>query len=101
MRKPSGAGLSEFRIFETDEFCERLRQLPKRDAAFVAGKLAEYVYPPLKAEPFFGTNVRKLRGYTPDTWRYRIGRFRVFYTVNQDQGIIYVVSIDQRKDAYR
>lgn len=101
MRKPNGAGLSEYHIFETDEFLGRLRQLSKRNAAFLARKLAEYVYPQLKTEPFFGTNVRKLRGYTPDTWRYRIGRFRVFYTVDQDQRIVYVLSIDQRTDAYR
>lgn len=93
--------MSEFQVFETDEFCRRLERLPRRDAAFVQQKLSGYVYPQLKVAPFFGNNIKKLRGYDPDTWRYRIGRFRVFYQVDLDDNVIYILTIDQRKDAYR
>ncbi len=101
MRKLSGADLPRYRIFETDEFCKRLEKLPKRDVAFLQKKLCGYVYPQLKEEPFFGNNIKKLRGYHPDTWRYRIGRFRMFYSVDLDDEVIYILTIDQRKDAYR
>ena len=101
MPKPSEANLSKYRVFETDEFSKRLEKLPKRDATFIQKKLASFVYPQIREEPFFGNNIKKLRGYTPDTWRYRIGRFRLFYCVDEDDAVIYILTIDQRKDAYR
>jgi len=93
--------LSEFRIFETDEFHKRLKKLASRDASFLRRKLDSFVYPQLKGEPFWGNNIKKLQGYTPETWRYRIGKFRVFYVVDQEEQIIYILTVDDRKDAYR
>ena len=93
--------MSEFRIFETDEFRKKLLKLPARDAEQIRGKLEDYVYPQLGVEPFFGRNVKKLRGYSPDTWRYRIGRFRVFYTVDTDDHVVSILTVDLRRDAYR
>ena len=93
--------MSEFRIFETDEFLKRLKKLASRDAAFLQRKLDSLVYPHLKAEPFWGNNIKKLQGYTPDTWRYRIGKFRVFYIVDQEEQILYILTVDDRKGAYR
>lgn len=93
--------MSEYRIFETDEFLRQLEKLTKRDAALIERKLASHVYPQLKGEPVFGPNIKKLRGYVPDTWRYRIRRFRVFYGVNEEACIVHILTIDQRKDAYR
>ena len=101
MRRRNEADLSEFRIFETDEFLKRLKKLASRDAAFLRRKLDSFVYPQLKAEPFWGNNIKKLQGYTPETWRYRIGKFRVFYIVDQDEQILYILTVDDRKDAYR
>ena len=93
--------MSRYRIFETDEFCKRLGKLPKHDAAFIQKKLNSFVYPQIMEEPFFGNNIKKLRGYDPETWRYRMGRFRLFYCVDQEDAVIYILTIDQRKDAYR
>nr|VFK16921.1 MAG: hypothetical protein BECKLPF1236A_GA0070988_101572 [Candidatus Kentron sp. LPFa]VFK32054.1 MAG: hypothetical protein BECKLPF1236C_GA0070990_101561 [Candidatus Kentron sp. LPFa] len=55
-------GLSGFRIFETDEFRKR-RKLPEHDARFVQRELTEYVYPRLRMNPFFGSNIKKHKGY--------------------------------------
>ncbi len=93
--------MSKFRIFETDEFRKKLLKLSSRDAEQIRRKLEDYVYPQLSAEPFFGRNVKKLRGYSPDTWRYRIGRFRVFYTVDTDDRVVSILTVDLRRDAYR
>ena len=60
-----------------------------------------FVYPLIREEPFWGNNIKKLQGYSPDTWRYRIGKLRIFYIVDQDEKIIYILSVDHRKDAYR
>jgi mRNA interferase RelE/StbE len=101
MRRPNEASLSEFRIFETEEFTKRLKKLSSREASFLTRKLRSFVYPQLKAEPFWGNNIKKLQGYSPETWRYRIGKFRVFYIVAQEEQIIYVLTVDYRRDAYR
>lgn len=101
MPKRIEASLSKYRIFETDEFSKRLGKLPMRDASFIQKKLSSFVYPQIREEPFFGNNIKKLQGYAPATWRYRIGRFRLFYSVDQDDAVIYILTIDQRKDAYR
>lgn len=93
--------MPEFRIFETDEFHKRLKKLSSRDAVFLRRKLDTFVYPQLRSEPFWGNNIKKLQRYTPDTWRYRIGKFRVFYVVDQEELILYILTVDDRKDAYR
>ena len=101
MRKQSEDALPEFRIFETDEFLKRLNKVASRDARFLRRKLDSFVYTQLKAEPFWGNNIKKLQGYNPDTWRYRIGKFRIFYIVDQEDQIIYMLTVEDRKDAYR
>ena len=101
MPKPSGVALPDFRIFETDEFLKKLKRLQSRDTAFLRKKLDSFVYPQIKSEPYWGNNIKKLRGYSPDTWRYRIGRFRLFYVIDQDEQIVSMLTVDDRKDAYR
>jgi mRNA interferase RelE/StbE len=101
MRKRRGDNLSEFRIFETDEFSKKLKKISSGDSVFLKRKLNSFVYPQLKAEPFWGNNIKKLQGYTPDTWRYRVGKFRIFYIVDQEEQIIYLLTVENRKDAYR
>ena len=101
MRKPGGGSLSEFRIFETDEFLKKLTKISSRDSEFLRRKLDSFVYPQLKGEPFWGNNIKKLQGYTPNTWRYRVGKFRIFYSIDQDEQIIYLLTVENRKDAYR
>lgn len=93
--------MSDFRIFETDEFLKKFKKIPSCDAAFLRKKLDSFVYPQIKSEPYWGTNIKKLRGYSPDTWRYRIGRFRLFYIIDQDEQTIAILTIDDRKDAYK
>jgi len=98
---PSAAAerLPEFRIFETDEFKKALARLgPPR---FLPKKIETYVYPQLRQGPFFGPNIRKLQGYTPGTWRYRIGPYRLFYSADEDERIVFMLTVDDRKDAYR
>ncbi len=93
--------LSDFRIFETDEFKKQLGKLPVRDSRLIQRKLKEYVYPLLRVDPYRGPNIKKLRGSQPDTWRYRIGRFRLFFIIDQEERIVSMLSIDDRRDAYR
>ena len=93
--------LPDFRIFQTNEFLKKLGKLPENEIDFLEKKLREYVYPQLREEPFYGKNIKKLKNYTPETWRYRIGKYRLFYIVNPKEKIVYVLTLDLRKEAYR
>ncbi len=95
------SSLDSYRIFETDEFAKSLKKISKANISFLQNKLVNYVYPQIKSEPCFGKNIKKLRDYSPDTWRYRLGKFRLFYTVDHEERVIYVLTIYFRKDAYR
>ena len=92
--------LSSYKIFETDEFQKRVEKISKRDKFFIEKKLIQFVYPQLKEEPHFGNNIKKLVNYTPETWRYRIGKYRLFYVIDETEKVVYIISIDPRKDAY-
>jgi len=93
--------LSKYRKFETNEFIKKLKKLTNRDITFLTKKLNTYVYPQLCKEPHFGKNIKKLAGYNPDTWRYRIGDFRLFYGIDEDEKIIFIFTVEPRKDAYK
>jgi mRNA interferase RelE/StbE len=101
MLKRNGAVLPDFRVFETDEFLKTFKKLTSRNGNFLRRKLDSFVYPQIKEEPFWGNNIKKLQGYDPDTWRYRIGKFRLFYIIDQEEQIISILTIDDRKDAYK
>jgi mRNA interferase RelE/StbE len=88
-------------LFETDEYIKSLNKLQKRDKALVQSKLRDYVYPQIKSEPHYGINVKKLKGYTPNTWRYRIGNFRIFYTIDEDDKLVLLLIVESRDKAYR
>ncbi|MCL6098588.1 MAG: type II toxin-antitoxin system RelE/ParE family toxin [Bacteroidetes bacterium] len=92
--------MNNYRIFETNEFLDRLEKIALRDRIFIKQKLISHVYPQLKEEPYFGKNIRKLVDYRPEMWRYRIGKYRVFYIIDDEKKIIFILSIDMRKDAY-
>ena len=61
----------------------------------------EKANPQIEEEPFWGRNIRKLRDYDPSIWRYRIGKFRVFYFIDSKERVVYILSVDRRKDAYK
>jgi len=92
--------LPNYEIFETDEFLKKINKLANQKKSFIEKKLLQYIYPQLKEEPHYGNNIKKLVGYKPETWRYRIGKFRLFYVIDENEKIIYILSIDLRKDAY-
>ena len=92
---------NHYLVFETDEFIKRFSKLPLPDKNKIERKLKNYIYPQLKEEPHFGNNFKKLVNYSPPTWRYRIGRYRLFFIIDENKKIISIVTIDHRKNAYR
>ena len=92
--------MDNFRIFETDQFLENLEKDFSGQQEKIKKKLKTYVYPQLKQNPYFGKNIRKLRDYTPETWRYRIGNNRFFYTIDDHKKVVSMVTADTRGGAY-
>lgn len=93
--------MGKFRIFETDQFREDLAQNFEGQGRKVVRKLREYVYPQLRDNPYFGKNIKKLKNYQPETWRYRIRNYRIFYKIDEKEGIVYMLALDFRKDSYK
>ena len=91
---------SEYRIFETRQFQKDLKALAKSGHRTVTEKLLRVVYPQIRNHPHFGPNIRKLRGYSPETWRYRIGAWRFFYEIDEDEAIISMIAASHRGSAY-
>jgi len=97
----AGASLNSYRIFETEEFTRSFSRLTPENQRFLRAKLDRRIYPQLREQPYFGTNIKKLRSYVPETWRYRAGNFRIFYGVAQETRIVNILTVEKRKDAYR
>jgi mRNA interferase RelE/StbE len=60
-------------------------------------KIFENVYPFLKNNPFFGTNIKKLKGEYKEIYRFRIGDYRLFYKIDEKEYIVFVINIEVRK----
>ncbi|MDO9289396.1 MAG: type II toxin-antitoxin system RelE/ParE family toxin [Thermodesulfovibrionales bacterium] len=90
----------KYRIFETDQFIEDLSQDFEGRGDKIRKKLSEFVYPQLRENPYFGKNIKKLKNYKPDTWRYKIGNYRFFYELDEKDHIIYMTTADASKDSF-
>jgi mRNA interferase RelE/StbE len=90
-----------YRIFETEGFLEDLQQDFQRRYAKIKQKLAEYLYPQLALSPAYGPHIRKLKGYQPETWRFRIGDYHFFYQIDETEKIVFLIAADHRKQSYR
>jgi mRNA interferase RelE/StbE len=75
--------------------------LNARDKIFIENKLKTYIYPQIKEKPHFGINIKKLKGYNPEMWRYRLGKFRLFYLIDENEKIVSLLTVEDRKEAYR
>ncbi len=92
--------MNEYRIFETENFIKILEKIQRRNKTLIENKLQIKTYPQLKKEPHYGNNIKKLKNYRPETWRYRIGNYRVFYEINDTEKIVYIIGISTRQNAY-
>jgi mRNA interferase RelE/StbE len=89
-----------YRIFETDYFIKKMGKLNRKQKEILEHRLHANIYPQLSDQPYFSNNIKKLKNYKPETWRYRIGNFRLFYEISEDEKIIYIITISTRQSAY-
>jgi mRNA interferase RelE/StbE len=89
--------LNNFTIAETEHFTARIN-----DSKFkkIYKKINDYIYPQLRTNPFFGKNIKKLKGEFEGIYRYRINDYRLFYQIVNEKVLIIILDISNRKDAY-
>jgi mRNA interferase RelE/StbE len=89
--------LLNFNIAEAETFS---RSIIQPEYKKIYEKIKNYVYPQLKLNPYFGNNIKRLKGEWKDTYRYRIGDYRLFYTIDAGKLLVFVLDIKRRNDAY-
>lgn len=90
--------MTSYKIAETETFEKKIKKLKYKN---LYSKITDYVYPILRANPFFGPNIKKLKGEYKDVYRFRIGNYRLFYKVSEETVIVFIIDIEPRKDAYQ
>ena len=88
---------AEFLIAETESL-RNLIQKPHFRSLY--SKITDYIYPQLRQNPFFGSNIKKLKEDLARFYRYRIGGYRLFYTVDTDKFMVFIITIKDRKYSY-
>ena len=87
----------QYIIAETELFQKHIQKVQYRK---LYKKIVDYVYPILRRNPYYGPNIKKLKGDLSKYYRYRIGNYRLFYEIDQDKIMIFIVDIADRKNAY-
>jgi mRNA-degrading endonuclease RelE of RelBE toxin-antitoxin system len=95
-----GRSLHEYRIFETDQFARDLKGIARAGHQDVVRKLRTVVYPQLIRHPHFGPHIRTLKNYAPETWRCRIGAWRFFHEIDDDERTVFTIAAAHRGSAY-
>ncbi|MBT3274417.1 MAG: type II toxin-antitoxin system RelE/ParE family toxin [Spirochaetales bacterium] len=88
----------KFKIAETKTF---QKEISKEHFKGIYRKITGYVYPLLRENPFFGPNIKRLKGSYSDFYRFRVGQYRIFYKIIRETITVYIVNIEHRKDVYR
>ncbi|HAV10588.1 MAG TPA: type II toxin-antitoxin system mRNA interferase toxin, RelE/StbE family [Dehalococcoidia bacterium] len=88
----------EFRISETLTF---QKKAASRIHKQYYSRIKDNIYPVLRNNPFFGPNIKRLKGELSSIYRYRIGDYRLFYTIDSEMKIVFILDVAHRKDAYR
>ena len=87
----------DFSIAETKTFEKVKKKIDQK----LYQKINDIVYPQLRNNPYFGANIKKLKGEFEGFYRYRIGNYRLFYLIDDKKVIVFVIDLKHRKDAYR
>ena len=90
--------MSNYKIAETESFEKKIKNQKYRH---LYTKIMEYVYPLLRENPFYGNNIKKLKGDYKEVYRFRIGDYRLFYKISEETVIVFIIDIEARKDSYK
>ncbi len=98
MRRGSIESLNEFKIAETHTFQKKIESYEFKG---YYNKIKTIIYPILRQNPYHGPNIKRLKGKLKPVYRYRIGNYRLFYTINKEKMLVFILDFIHRKEAYR
>ena len=78
---------NKFRIAETDTF---QKEIEKNEYKRLYKKIKEYVYPILERNPYYGPNIKRLKGRFSEFYRFRIRDYRLFYTIDNEMSRVII-----------
>ena len=90
--------LGKYKIAEAENYSKKIHS---KRFNHLYQKIFEDIYPILRNNPFFGANIKKLKGEYKDIYRFRLGNYRLFYKIDEKESIIFVIDIEKRDDAYK
>lgn len=88
--------MSDFKIAETKTFEKAKAKLDPQ----LYVKIKNIVYPQLRENPYFGTNIKKLKGEFEGYYRYRVGNYRLFYLIEEEKVVVMIVNLLHRQKVY-
>ena len=88
----------KYKIAETENYSKKINS---KKYNHLYRKIFEDIYPLLINNPFFGGNIKKLKGEYKDVYRFRIGNYRLFYKIDEQKSLIVIIDIEKRQDAYK
>jgi mRNA interferase RelE/StbE len=88
--------LDKYKIAETEHYFKKINSKKYNN---VYQRIVRDVYPLLRSNPYFGGNIKKLKGEYKDIYRFRIGNYRLFYKI--EESIIFFIDIESRQGAYK
>ena len=86
-----------FQVAETETFEKELKILHLEERFNRAKKT---IYAMLKENPYYGNNIKKLKGKYSGFYLYRLGDYRLIYSIEENEKLIFMLHAVQRKDAY-
>ena len=86
----------DFKIAETKNFQKIKKGIDKK----IYDKIVNIVYPQLRLNPYYGTNIKKIKGKFEGYYRYRIGNYRLFYLIEDEKVLVIVTDFRHRQNAY-
>ncbi|CAA6808120.1 MAG: Addiction module toxin, RelE/StbE family [uncultured Campylobacterales bacterium] len=64
-------------------------------------KIREVIYPQLRNNPAYGSNIKRLKGNSRDYHRYRLGSYRLFYMIKNEHVVVSIVDLKHRQNSYK
>ncbi len=85
-----------FKIAETKNFQKIKKNIDKK----IYDRIVNIVYTQLRLNPYYGTNIKKLKGKFEGYYRYRIENYRLFYLIEDEKVLVIVTDFRHRQNAY-
>jgi mRNA interferase RelE/StbE len=92
------ASSNNFQIAETATYRE---EVESKTFIRFSDRIRENIYPRLRTNPYSGPNIKRLKGELSSIYRYRMGDYRLFYTIDPSKKVVFILHLVHRRDAYR